>query len=53
MSKSNMVNDAKMCDILINLRGAHAIGTFDVAKLHHIVELGYATASRILEKKMK
>lgn len=53
MSKSNMVNDAKMCDILINLRGAHAIGTFDVAKLHHIVDLGYETACRILERKLK
>lgn len=53
MSKSNMVNDAKLCDVLINLRGAHAIGTFDVSKLRHIVELGYDTASRILEKKLK
>ncbi len=53
MSKSNMVNDAKMCDILINLRGAHAIGTFDVAKLRHIVDLGYETACRILEHKLK
>ncbi len=53
MSKSNMVNDAKMCDVLINLRGAHAIGTFDVAKLRHIVGLGYETACRILELKMK
>lgn len=53
MSKSNMTNDAKLCDVLINLRGAHAIGTFDVSKIHHIVQLGYETASRVLEKSLK
>lgn len=57
MSKANMVNDAKLCDIMINLRGAHAIGVFDVSKMKKTVELGYETASRvlddILEKKHK
>lgn len=53
MSKSNMITDAKMCDVLINLRGAHAIGTFELSKMHQSVELGYETACRILEKKLK
>ncbi|MDE6342724.1 MAG: patatin-like phospholipase family protein [Muribaculaceae bacterium] len=53
MSKANMVNDAKLCDVMINLRGAHAIGVFDIAKLHKTVELGYETASRALEAYMK
>lgn len=49
MSKANMVNDAKLCDHMINLRGAHAIGVFDVSKMHKAVQLGYETASRKLE----
>ena len=53
MSKSNMVPDAKMCDVLINLRGAHAIGTFDVSKFRHIVDLGYETACRVLDRTLK
>ena len=53
MSRTNMVNDARLCDVLINLRGAHAIGTFDVSKLHQTVNLGYETACRVLEKTMK
>jgi len=53
MSKSNMIPDAKMCDVLINLRGAHAIGTFDISKLHKSVELGYATACSVLERTLK
>lgn len=50
MSKSNMVNDAKICDVLINLRGAHAIGTFDISKFDHAVKMGYETACRVLER---
>lgn len=53
MSKSNMITDAKMCDVLINLRGAHAIGTFDVSKLSKGVDLGYETACRVLERTLK
>lgn len=50
MSKTNMVEDAKICDVLINLRGAHAIGTFDISKLDKAVNLGYETACRVLER---
>lgn len=53
MSKSNMITDAKMCDVLINLRGAHAIGTFDISKLDRSVSLGYETACRVLERTLK
>ncbi len=53
MSKTNMVNDAKMCDVLINLKGAHAIGTFEISKIEHTVRLGYDTACRVLEKTLK
>lgn len=50
MSKTNMVEDARKCDVLINLRGAHAIGTFDISKLDKAVNLGYETACRVLER---
>lgn len=50
MSKTNMVNDAKICDVLINLRGAHEIGTFEISKFDRSVQLGYETACRVLDK---
>lgn len=53
MSKNNMVGDAKMCDVLINLRGAHAIGVFDLDKFDQTVQLGYETACRVLERVKK
>lgn len=53
MSKANMVEDAKQCDVLINLRGAHKIGTFDISKLDHSVQLGYETACRVLDAILK
>lgn len=49
MSRANMVNDAKLCDVLINLNGAHSINVFDVSKLYQAVQLGYETASRVLD----
>lgn len=52
MSKSNMANDAKMCDVMINLKGAHKIGTFDLSKFDHTVNLGYETACRVLEARL-
>lgn len=52
MTKTNLVEDAKMCDVLINLKGAHAINTFDISKMHKTVQLGYDAACRILEKKL-
>lgn len=53
MSKSNMAIDAKMCDVLFNLKGAHKIGTFDISKFDHAVNLGYETACRILAARLK
>lgn len=53
MSKSNMVNDARICDVMINLKGAHHIGTFDISKFDHAINLGYETACRVLERTLK
>lgn len=50
MTKANTLQDINICDHVIHLRGAHAIGTFDVSKMHKTVILGYDTACRVLEK---
>lgn len=49
MTKANTLQDINICDHVIHLRGAHAIGTFDVSKMHKTVTLGYDTACRVLE----
>lgn len=49
MTKANTLQDINLCDHVIHLRGAHAIGTFDVSKMHKTVTLGYDTACRVLE----
>lgn len=50
MTKANVQQDIQLCDKVITLKGAHAIGTFDVSKMHRAVQLGYEAACRVLEK---
>lgn len=53
MTKANVQQDILLCDHVITLRGAHAIGTFDVSKLHRAVQLGYDAACKVLDPDIK
>ncbi|MBD5269594.1 MAG: patatin-like phospholipase family protein [Bacteroides sp.] len=53
MSKANMLQDIKMCDVVISPAPLSSVGTFDVTALRKAVRLGYDAACRVLEKKMK
>lgn len=53
MTKANTLQDINICDHVIHLRGAHAIGTFDVSKMQKTITLGYDTACRVLEKNLR
>lgn len=53
MSKANMLQDIKMCDVVISPAPLSNVGTFDLSSLRRAVTLGYDAACRVLEKRMK
>ncbi|MBD5203271.1 MAG: patatin-like phospholipase family protein [Bacteroidales bacterium] len=53
MSKANMLQDIRLCDIVISPPALSAVGTFDLSSLRKAVTLGYDTACRVLEAHLK
>ncbi|MBD5289454.1 MAG: phospholipase [Bacteroides sp.] len=53
MSKSNTLQDINLCDYMIQPVELGEFSTFDMSKLDRAVEIGYAAASRVLERYLK
>lgn len=53
MSKANMLQDIKMCDIVISPPALSTMGTFELSSLRKAVTLGYDAACKVLEEKLK
>ena len=50
MSKSNVLQDLALCDMVIAPTGLSAVGTFNLSEIRNVVSLGYEAACRELEK---
>lgn len=50
MMKANVLQDLNLCDYVVQNPELAEFSTFDVAKMHRIIESGYDTACRIIEK---
>lgn len=53
MSKSNMLQDLKLCDIVISPPALSTMGTFELTSLRKAVTLGYDAACKVLEDRLK
>lgn len=53
MAKSNTLQDINLCDHVISLPQTAGTGTFAIKAMKEMVENGYDTACRILEKSLK
>lgn len=53
MSKANMLQDLKLCDIVISPPALSTVGTFDLSAIRKAVVLGYDAACRVLEARSK
>lgn len=49
MFKSNMLEDKKLCDILVEVEEAQQYSTFDLENIHQIFKLGYEDTVHTLE----
>ncbi len=50
MTKANVPQDLKLCDIVIRPDGLSGVSTFDLSIIPRAVDLGYEAACRVLEK---
>ncbi len=52
MTKANVPQDLKLCDIVIRPEGLTGVSTFDLSVIPRAVDLGYDAACRVLEEQL-
>lgn len=53
MTKANTLQDINLCDFIIQPNELSDIGTFELSRMDTAIEIGYATACRVLESWQK